>query len=157
MWKSCCVRLTLILNHIIKIFFSYFILYAIFFFVFTPRFDSDLSFVHRCLCFCLSAHCTHTHTPCKPPHFRWSKPYTVSKRNEESIIAYGVQFVWYLTIFWNCKIDIKPNFDLTTRRCGHDTHCITSSFIYMENLTAFIVVKWILSHSLLSIFMECRV
>lgn len=29
MWKSCCVRLTLILNHIIKIFFPYFMVHAI--------------------------------------------------------------------------------------------------------------------------------
>lgn len=63
MWKSCSVRLTLILNHIIKIFFSYFIVQAIFFLVFqfTPSFDSDWCFV-QCTVFASVLMRTHKHT-----------------------------------------------------------------------------------------------
>lgn len=89
-----------------------------------------------------------THTHCglvillkaQPPHFRWPKPYCL---NAASIIVYGVQFVWHLTIFWNCKIDIKPNFSFTTRvngalknasSCVVDLiyiYCITPNFSFM--------------------------
>lgn len=115
MWKSCCARLTLILNHIIEVFVVFYLLHFVYFAVFIePRLLDSLGCCMPWIIAdssALALYCGEC-AACVE-----HSVYSVATINI-SIIAYCVCNLWYLAMFWNCTIDINP---INLQQCAPST------------------------------------